>query len=449
MKRTFLFLQGNSSHFFLALGKALDEKGYGVSRINMSGGDWYFWGDWNAIDYKDAPERFGEFVRAHVTRNGVTDVILHNDCRPGHRLAIETIRDLGCRIWVFEEGYMRPHWLTLEEGGINGYSPLMNGTSFRLESANDNRAEEAGFVALPPGMKRRVMYDFQWQIWNYLLWFRYPRFRTHRPFPIWAEYATWLRRLVVLPFRKRHARRIIDRLAEGNEKFFLFPLQLDTDSQVRVHSPFSGMCEALDEVICNFAAHAPQDARLIVKAHPLDNGWINFRRRTLRMAQRHGVAGRVEYIDGGDLNLLVRLAAGTVILNSTVGLTALEGGCPVICLGKAIFDLPGLTFQGDLSAFWRAPERPDGDIFSGFLRHLRRESLINGDYYTDLGMGLAVENAIARFETSCREAGRGSASIDHPLMGAEIGVETSSARSEACAWQDGVREARTGLSPHP
>lgn len=404
MKRNFLFLQGNSSHFFRALGRAINERGYGVSRINMSGGDWFFWGDWRAVDYKGAPDDLGTFVRDHVKRNGITDIVLHNDCRPGHRLAIEAVRDLGCRIWVFEEGYMRPHWLTLEEGGINGNSPLMRHALPDFSGANDNVTGDEVFTALPPGLKRRVIYDLQWQAWNYLLWFRYPKFRTHRPFPIWAEYATWLRRLAVLPFRKRHAERVVTSLASSGAPFFLFPMQLDTDSQVQVHSPFAGMAEALEQVITNFARHAPADARLVVKAHPLDNGWVNFKRLTHALARRFGVAERVDYIDGGDLNLLLYHARGTVTLNSTVGLIALESGCPLLCLGRAIFDLPGLTFQGELEAFWHSPPPPGKSALSRFLSHLKRESLINGDYYTAQGVGLAVMNAIIRFEAPQREA---------------------------------------------
>ncbi len=450
MSRKFLFLQGNSSHFFRALGGALAESGYGVSRINMSGGDWYFWGNWNAVDFKGAPARLGDFVRDHVVANSITDIVLHNDCRPGHRSAIDAVRDLGCRIWVFEEGYMRPHWLTLEEGGINGHSPLMNSMAVHLESANDNAGEESDFVSLPSGMKRRVIYDFQWQIWNYLLLLRYPRFRTHRPFPIWAEYATWLKRLAVLPFRKRQARKTVSQLVSQGQRYFVFPMQLDTDSQVKVHSPFAGMTEALEEVIGSFAAYAQKNDRLVVKAHPLDNGWVNFRRRTQAIAQRHGVLVRVDFIDGGDLNLLLRHAQGAVILNSTVGLTALEAGCPLICLGKAIFDLPGLTFKGELRAFWQSPTRPDPAHFSAFLRYLRRESLINGDYYTDQGMGLAIRNAIARFGLPRCEGVAGSPVAGCSVAGMEVRTDASSVRENSGARRpDGCREARPGDAPRP
>jgi capsular polysaccharide export protein len=398
MNRAFLFLQGNSSHFFPALGRAMAERGYRVKRINVCGGDRFFWGTWNAVDYRGAADDFGTFVRNLVVSEEVSDIVMHNDCRPLHRAAIDAIRDTACRVWVFEEGYIRPHWLTLEEGGINGHSPLLGDPLLLSDTGEDGTSDEADFVSVRPAMRLRVIYDFQWQIWNYLRWLRYPKYRTHRPFPIWAEYATWMRRLATLPLRGRQANRIVERLAATGQDFFVFPMQLDSDSQVRLHSSHSSMTAALEYVISNFAAHAPGTARLIVKAHPLDNGWTNFRRRARLLTDRYGVSGRVEYIDGGDLQTLIRSSRGVVTLNSTVGLIALDLGRPLICLGRAIFDRPGLTFQGELGDFWLNAAAPDKALFAEFRRQLLKRSMINGDYYTPVGIRLAVTNAIARFE---------------------------------------------------
>lgn len=437
MNRTFLFLQGNSSHFFLSLGRALAERGYGVKRINVCGGDRFFWGGWNAIDYRGAPADFGAFVRDLAISQGVSDVVMHNDCRPLHRAAIHALKDVGCRIWVFEEGYIRPHWLTLEEGGINGHSPLLVDPALMSGGGDEDAPGEIDFVPVSSAMRLRVLYDFQWQIWNYLRWLRYPKYKTHRPFPIWAEYATWARRLAMLPLRRRQARRTIERLISAETQFFVFPMQLDSDSQVRLHSSHNNMTDALDHVIRSFAARASNMARLIVKAHPLDNGWTNFRRRTREIAERYGVSGRIDYIDGGDLQALVRNARGVVTLNSTVGLIALDLGRPLICLGKAVFDRPGLTFQGELDDFWSTAATPDKGLFADFRRQLLKRSMINGDYYTPAGIQLAVTNAIARFEGAPRNL------AEIGLPGAPGGVEKPG-RGDRPGSADGVLHGSGG-----
>ncbi len=94
----------------------------------------------------------------------------------------------------------------------------------------------------------------------------------------------------------------------------------------------------------------------------------------------------------------MRGARGVVTLNSTVGLIALDLGRPLVCLGKAIFDRPGLTFQDGLDDFWSKATMPDKELFADFRRRLLKRSMINGDYYTPAGIRLAVANAIARFE---------------------------------------------------
>ena len=58
--------------------------------------------------------------------------------------------------------------------------------------------------------------------------------------------------------------------------YFLFPLQLDADSQVRRYSPYSGMKEAIACVLTSFARSAPADTHILIRNHPLDNGLIDY-----------------------------------------------------------------------------------------------------------------------------------------------------------------------------
>jgi capsular polysaccharide export protein len=51
-------------------------------------------------------------------------------------------------------------------------------------------------------------------------------------------------------------------------------------------------------------------------------------------------------------------AAGVVTVNSTAGLQALREGKPVVALGRALYDMPGLTFQGARPLLDRGRRRP-------------------------------------------------------------------------------------------
>lgn len=396
-RRHFLFLQGNANWFFLSLGQELARRGHGVSRINVCGGDQAFWGDWRASDWRRGETGFAAFVAERMERCGADGIVLFGDCRPIHRQAIDVARQRGAEVLVFEEGYLRPHWITLEWGGVNGHSRLPDDPAWYAETARA-LPEPERTIPVGGGTRERIMYDFRWQAFNYLKWGRYPGYRTHRPYPIWAEYSTWAMRLSTLRWRRAQAVRIIDDLVSGTEPFFLFPLQLDSDSQVRVHSPFQRLPAAIDAVIRNFAAHAPEGGRLVIKNHPLDNGWIDYRRQIGRLARSLGLGDRVVFIDGGDLDRLIDAARGTVTVNSTVGLTALDRGRPAICLGKAIYDVPGLTFQGPLAAFWTHPEPPSAALYADFTKVVRAACLVNGNFYSREGMPVAVHNSVRWIE---------------------------------------------------
>lgn len=397
--RHFLFLQGNASWFFRRLGERLAARGHAVTRINVCGGDRLFWGGdgWNAIDYTGRRDDFGAFLTEEYARRGVTDIILFGDTRAIHRAATAAARAAGIAVWVFEEGYLRPHWVTLERDGVNGFSRLPADPDWYRETAR-GLGDFDGPETVGAGLRQRIVYDFRWQAANYAQAWRYPRFRTHRPYPIWAEYASWATRLAVLKRRQRAAEAVVADLLASPRPFHLFALQLDTDSQIRVHSPFARLPAAIEAVMVDFAANAPADHLLVIKNHPLDNGWIHYPRLVARLARQLDLAHRVRFIDGGDLNTLIDAAQGTVTVNSTVGMTALERGRPAICLGHAIYDVPGLTFSGPLAEFWHGAPPPDAALYDAFRRVVMHGCLVNGNFYTDQGVALAVEASVARLE---------------------------------------------------
>jgi capsular polysaccharide export protein len=245
-----------------------------------------------------------------------------------------------------------------------------------------------------------VLYTLQYYLANLLLTPAFPHHRTHRPYGAGRELVGWLSRLARLPGRTREAGRIEQGVLAGPAPFFFFPLQLDSDTQIRVHSPYVSMPNAIRRVVASFARHAGADALLLVKNHPLDNGLIDYGALLRELAYRYGLGARVRFIDGGDTARLVRAARGVVVVNSTVGMSALHHGRPTIALGTAIYDMPGLTCQLGLDAFWTRPEPPDARLFQAFRRVVIQETQINGNFYGGRGLALAVAGAAARLEAA-------------------------------------------------
>lgn len=180
----------------------------------------------------------------------------------------------------------------------------------------------------------------------------------------------------------------------------LFPLQLDSDAQIRLHSSFAGISDALRMVITSFAANAPTDLRLVVKEHPLDNGVRDWRLEAATLAAHHGVADRVDYLESGDIVPVAQRSKGMVTINSTSGTLALALNVPVITLGQAVYDIEGITFQGQLDDFWRDPGKPDGETFAAFRRVLIDRCLVAGGFFSEEALAKVTEGVIARLEAA-------------------------------------------------
>ena len=90
---------------------------------------------------------------------------------------------------------------------------------------------------------------------------------------------------------------------------------------------------------------------------------------------------RVIYIHDAYLPQLIKRAKGVVTINSTVGLSALHHGTSIKTLGYAIYDIPGLTFQGDLAEFWNQPGVVDADLYQRFRAWLMRNNQVKGNFY--------------------------------------------------------------------
>jgi capsular polysaccharide export protein len=314
---------------------------------------------------------------------------LLGDRRPYHIAAGDAARARGATVWVADLGYLRPGWLTLEQDGTTGFSHFpREPAAIRALAAT---FPELDFAPLQdPSFYQLALRDIAYNFAAALGRLLYPHYRRHGLYHPFAEYAAWVknapRRLLARPA----AAATKARLAAQTGSYFLFPLQLATDFQLRAHSPFGDAREALRTVLRVFAEGGGR-RRLVVVAHPLDEGLIDWRRLIAGEA-------RVVFLEGGVTEALVANAAGVITVNSTVGLTALRLGVPVKTLGTAIYDIAGLTHPGDLAGFWRDPRPPDPDLLAFFLRALVGATQIKGGHYGRAAQDQALSAFVARLE---------------------------------------------------
>jgi capsular polysaccharide export protein len=347
------------------------------------------------VSFRKERAAVNQFYQELYVSVGITDVVLFGDRRSIHRPAIELARSQGIRVHVFEEGYFRPHWATLERDGVNAHSPLPRDPAWYLQAGQLLQQVEPAhpFSSQTRARATCVAGYYAACLLNPLLFSGY---HSHIPIHPFAMAAGYLRRYAQMCRYEADSKATIAQLLASGSPFYLLPLQLNIDAQIRDHSDFEHMEEVMSYVVESFARHAPRDSRLVIKNHPLDMGLVPYRSILDRLERQFACSGRIEYLEDGDLNTLVTHARGTVTVNSTVGSVALKHHCPTIALNNPIYNLPGLTFQGELDQFWTAAEPPDPALFSSFEKVVIQTSQINGGFYCSDGSALAVENATKR-----------------------------------------------------
>jgi len=396
-KRTVLLLQGLMGPLFRRLGQGLIKAGHNVYKVNFNGGDRLFWRLPGGIDYRGTLGDWPRELERIIVDRQVTDVMLFGDCRDHHMIATQVCRDLKIPVYVFEEGYIRPDWVTFEKDGVNGHSLLPDDPVWYRQTASmlpplpEHRQ-------VPSSFRRRATEGLVYNVADVCTRWFYPNWNNHRPWHPLVEGMGWWRKLSRRKERAAEAAALIAELENSSTDYFLFPLQLDSDAQIRLHSPFAGIGEAMRVVVSSFAAHAPADTRLVVKEHPLDNGVRDWQLVTGDLATRYGVADRVDYLPAGDIALVAGRARGMVTVNSTSGTLGLSMGVPVIALGSAVFDIADITYQRGLDAFWQNPEAPDMETFEAFRRVLAEHCLIPGGFFSEEALAQVVSHAVARFE---------------------------------------------------
>ena len=422
--RRFLFLQGVPGSFMHTLGRALAARGHGISRVNFNGGDRLDWPSLPSINFTGRMSEWPAFLQRLILDLAPTDLVLHGDCRPLHKIAIEQANRHGITVHVFEEGYLRPHWITLEVGGVNGYSRLPRGVAAYHVAADLLPARPAA-AHVPPSVRTRARDCIVYGAACVALSPWFPRYATHRGWSLPREAVGWTKRALRTPFAGRRSQAAIQCAFAATSGFFVLPIQMDNDSQILCHSDIGGMMHAIRLVVASFARHADPGAVLAVKEHPLDNGVIDWRGVTATAARDAGVADRVVLIEDCDLQLLLDRALGMVTVNSTSATFALASGVPVIALGRSVYDLPGLTHQGSLETFWRAPSPPDMALFEAFRRVLMHACLLDGDFFTRDGVARAVAGSVPRIEASRDAATRVNDIVDDAVTRAATSVSVA------------------------
>lgn len=389
-KKVFLLLQGPPGWFASHLATSLERKGYQCLRINLCVGDWFFWRGPEAANYRGSLERWPQFLSEYIQQNQITDIVYYADRLPYHALAKKVAEEQGLNAITYEHGYLRPNWITVERGGMSRFSHFPD-CQEHIRRCGKEYPKPVAKQKLSHPFWKEALFEVIFNLANYFDFIFFPRYKQDKVYNPLLEYLNYIPRLLRGGQAAKKAEKTVAELYKNKAEFFVFPLQMQNDYQLRDNSPFNHQSEAINLAIEAFSQHAKEDSILLFKVHPLDNGIEPWSKIISRFAQQYHVVSRVLLVDGGYLNDMLAKCCGVLTVNSTVGVQALGLLKPVKVLGYSVYDIEGLTCQQKLSVFFQNPIAPDRELVDCFLQLLGGTIQVHGNFYSEIGQLLGAE----------------------------------------------------------
>ena len=389
LNKNFLFMQGPISPFYNELAYQLNKvNGANVAKIQLCHSDKLWW-DFDLIPYTGLQDCFSDFIHNILKDMKITTIILLGDCREYHKIAVTQARKLNIEVWIFEEGYLRPDTITLEyNSGANKNSSIPKNQEFYLKYKSRQASEI--LIKIKSSLSIRLLWDSKYHLLNFINKRKFPNYVHHRVAKILAEYLAWGRRFSIKIFTDKIT--LPNKIKKINaSKFFLVPLQLSHDFQITLHSKYDSTFDMITEVLDSFKSYDNKDVKLVFKMHPLDTALENPFKHIKKYIKDHPeMKKRVIIIDGGHLPTMIDSSEGVIVINSTVGLQALNHKVATKALGDAIYDFEGMTDQQLLRDFWSNPQKPNHNVVKTFRKYLLENRLVNGGFYSEHAINIAA-----------------------------------------------------------
>jgi capsular polysaccharide export protein len=118
--------------------------------------------------------------------------------------------------------------------------------------------------------------------------------------------------------------------------YVFFPLQVEDDSQLLLHSPW---VKSMEQAVRCLLEAIPKGIQLVVKRHPSDRGKTPLQEIRNLLEAHEGA-----FISQGTISDLLRESEAVVTINSSVGFEALTWYKPLVVLGQAAYARPGITW---------------------------------------------------------------------------------------------------------
>jgi len=379
--KKYLLLQGPMGPFFSDTAQWLESLGREAVNVVFNGGDKFYCRKRDYLTFTQTPKEFPTWLKETCQEYDFDTILCFGDCRPLHQVAKRWAQAKGVRFLAFEEGYLRPHFITLEEGGVNAFSALPRNPEFYRQLPDSQPAEAK---KLTPCFSQRVRRCMGYYLAGWRYRHEFPAYRHHKSFSPVYEARCWVRAAVRKQWYRFLQRNVLPELQTTlDQRYHLAILQVYNDSQIRNHSPYQDVRDYINDVMYSFSKKAASDQHLVIKHHPMDRGHRLYGPLIRKLGKQYNIIDRVKYVHDLPMPELLNHAKTVITINSTAGISALIHNKPLKVMGSAMYDMKGLTFQGHLNQFWQSDFQPDMKLFKKFRLYMLKNTQINAVYYGD------------------------------------------------------------------
>ncbi len=379
--KNILLLQGPMGPFFQRFARELEQKNMKVVKVNFNAGDWFFFR--KGKNYKGSYDGWVDYLDNLVEQEKINKVFLFGDERPYHKEAITKVfSPRNVDVYVFEEGYLRPSFITVEKSGVNGNSQMPKDASYYRNNLFALSNAELDRPAIKWQFFMSMLFSVVYGLAKFIGGVSYKHYQHHRCLNPLKQGGLWLWGwLFKKPYyhfsEKKHHKKL---LKNYNKNYFFVPLQVHNDFQIS-HSKYKDVKEFIEETVVSFASYASKTSALVFKHHPMDRPYRNYKKFLQKLERQYHLEGRIFYLHDQHLPTLLCSARATIVINSTVGLSSLYHSVPVLVRGMAVYDVAGLTSQSSLDAFWQAQEEVDVELYKKYRLYLLNINQGHGSFY--------------------------------------------------------------------
>lgn len=282
---------------------------------------------------------------------------------------------------IFEQGLFRPRCITIDGQGVNARNSIQSLDQLLSNEPFDYQQRELyrDLVTLFP-VDRKWIPDSKRAvpIWGLLCSYGASRLRPGRDIFLRNAENRDLLESVLFPRRAKtfgRSVKTLDEICDDGDHYFIFcPFQVETDTQIILHSPWISRMAEFVEVMCNVAERLNRQripVRVLFKRHPMSS---------VRVRASHPDVDFIEDVPMSEV--FQRLKPLVVTINSTAGIEAIDAGLPVVTLGEAFFNLPGVivgscrdadSLTELLSRHFHGDAKQDTALGARFIKTLREK----------------------------------------------------------------------------